>query len=217
MLLFGFSLLLAGVFFALNEYRISRNSQPVTAEVTAVLQSKNTDGSISYRPEISYQYAGLEQRYLPDFGSLQRRYEIGDAVELSVSPEGARIPSAYSYTIAIGIAIISGVLFFVLGLRWFLSSYRHYNDTARLKRIGVRTQATFLQQQETRTMVDGHPGVILVLQDTSSSKTFKTKPIHSEFSIKWLEEHSFDVYVDPVDTNKYFIDLEKHFGHPVGQ
>ena len=118
-------------------------------------------------------------------------------------------------SLGIIIGLISGLIFLIIGLIWFFRYRTNHSGNARLKRHGKKTHARFLHQQETDHEIDGHIGIILYLQGEGSNRIFQTQPIFSEFSIKWLEEHVFDVYISTTNSDEYYIDMEKHFGEPL--
>ena len=212
MLVFGAIILGISGYFSLTEYQIITKGETVGGTVSGVITVNGEDGE-TYKPEIRYTYAGQGQVYTPNYSSRSNKYVAGDPINLLVSEKGVRIKGFNAGLLGIMIGLIVGAFFFVFGLVWFRRHRKHFDEVARLKRFGNRVQARFVKQETTNISINDQHGVILSFQGEGSNRIFKTSPIHSQFSIKWLEEHSFDVYVDPSDHTKYFVDLEKHFGH----
>ena len=213
MMAFGFVVLVVSGYFSVKEYQILSTAVDVQGVVTNIITVGSSE-DITYKPEIAYQHNNLNQIYTPNYSNSRNNYIIGDSVTLSVSEKGTRIKGINQGLIALGISVIIGLFFFVIGFKWLRRHKRDFDEVARLKRYGTRVQARFIKQENSNLIINDQPGVILFFQEEDSNRIFHTKPIYSEFSIKWLEEHSFDVYVDPRKSLKYFIDLEKHFGHP---
>jgi hypothetical protein len=212
MIIFGCVVLIVSGYFSFKEYQVLSTAIDIQGTVTKII-TLNSGEDITYKPEISYQYNNMNQVYTPNYSSTRNNYVVGDPVVLSVSEKGTRIKGLNQGIIALALSLLTGLIFFIIGLKWLRRDKRDFDDIARLKRYGTRVQARFIKQESSVT-IGNQPGVILFLQEEDSNRVFNTKPIHSEFSIKWLEEHSFDVYVDPRNSLKYFVDIEKHFGHP---
>jgi len=212
MVFFGFLLLIISGYFSFKEYQIRTTAVDVQGTVTRIITPGSGEDT-TYKPEITYTYNDINQVYVPNHSSTRNNYMVDDSIVLVVSEHGTRIKKINQEMIALVLSILVGLIFFIFGLKWLRHSKRDFDDVARLKRYGTRVQARFIKQEASKNIND-QPGVILFFQEEDSHRIFKTKPIHSEFSIKWLEEHSFDVYVDSKNSFKYFIDIEKHFGHP---
>lgn len=210
---FGFLIFALGAYFGFQQYEIITNGEEVAGKVSRII-SKNSNDGTTYTPEISYRHQGERKTYTPSYSSSINNYVVGDPVTLLVSDSGVTFKGFNGNLAGVLLAIGIGLATVIFGIIWFFKSRRHFDEVARLKQYGNRVQARFVKQESLGHSVDGHSGVILSFQGEGSNRIFKTPPIFSEFSIKWLEEHSFDVYVDPRDHSKYFVDLEKHFGHP---
>ena len=120
----------------------------------------------------------------------------------------------YSNWLLYGIFVFFGLLIFIIGIRWFMHSVHKHTKISHLKKYGQRVQAYFLRQESSEIRINNQEGVILYFQEKDGTRVFKTHPIFSTSSIKWLEEHVFDIYVGARDKEDYYIDLEKHFGEP---
>lgn len=213
MIIFGFIVLVISIYFGIKEYQILNSGTSVDGTITNIITITSNDGP-TYKPEISYQYNNQNEIYTPSYSSSLNNYVVGDPVELIVSPYGTRIKGFNPGLIALVISIVTGFIFFIIGFLWFKKHRKHFDEIARLKRYGNRVQARFIKKEHSNVSINNQHGVILFFQEEDSNRVFNTKPIYSEFSIKWLEEHPFDVYVDPRNSSKYFVDMEKHFGHP---
>lgn len=117
--------------------------------------------------------------------------------------------------VGIILGFVAGLLFLVFGFIWFFRHRKSGDTITQLKRHGKKIHARYLKQEETNHSAHGHTGRIIFLQGEGSNRVFQTKPIFSEFSIKWLEEHVFDIYIDTDNFDNYYIDIEKHFGEPI--
>lgn len=213
MIIFGLIVLGVSLYFGIKEYQILNTGTNVSGTVTRIITLNNDDGP-TYKPEISYRHNNQDKIYIPNYSSSSNNKIVDDSVELIVSPKGTRIKGINAGNIALIISFFVGLVFSLVGLFWLKKHQKHFDEVARLKRHGTRVQARFVKQENSRLTINNTQGIILFFQEEDSNRVFNTKPIYSEFSIKWLEEHPFDVYVDPRNSSKYFIDIEKHFGHP---
>lgn len=214
MIVFGFIILAVSGYFGFREYQIITTGEEVNAVVSKIIEVKGDDG-VTYKPEFTYRLNNANQIYTPSFSSSSNRYVVGDPQILLVSDKGISIKGIHAGIIAMGIGILVGLIFFIIGITWSYRHQKHFDEVARIKRVGIRVQARFIKKDSTSYTVNGQTGNTFFFQEEGGEqRIFQTKPIFSEFSIKWLEEHSFDVYVDPRNSTKYFIDIEKHFGHP---
>jgi len=211
---FGLAILITSGFFAYKQYELITTGEKITGRVLRIIEIQGDDGS-TYKPEISYAYKGKELIYTPNFSSSSISKRAGDPVKLFVSDKGVTPAGINAGWIALGIGAALGFLAFVIGLVWFFRHRRRYDERTRLKRYGRRIQGRFARKDTTDYQINDQPGNILYVEETGGEKRmFKTKPIFSEFSIAWLEEHVFDIYIDTKNPEKYYIDIEKHFGHP---
>lgn len=211
--IFGFLIFALGAYFGYQQYQIITTGEEVSGTVSRII-SKNSNDGTTFAPEISYRYDNQNRKYIPSYSSSINNYVVGDPVTLLVSDKGVTFKGFNGNLVGVLLALVIGLAAFVFGVVWFFKSRKHFDEVARIKRYGNRVQARFIKKEPIGHNVGDNSGVILSFQGEGSNRVFKSKPIFSEFSIKWLEEHSFDVYVDPRDHSKYFIDLEKHFGHP---
>jgi len=113
------------------------------------------------------------------------------------------------------LGLVFGILFLIIGIIWMIRHRRNFDGLVALKRHGKKVHARFLRKEMTGYEVYGHLGTILFLQEDGGDTIFQTQPIFSEFSIKDIEEHVFDVYINDINRNDYYVDIEKHFGSTV--
>ena len=117
-------------------------------------------------------------------------------------------------SLGIVLGLVFGLVFLIFGVLWFTKHRPQYHQDVELKRYGKKIQARFMRSENMNHTIDGHDGVTFFLKEEQGERVFQTKPVFSEYSIKWLEEHLFDVYIDSNNGDNYYIDLEKHFGEP---
>lgn len=213
MVVFGVIILLISGYFGFREYKIITSGEEVPATISRIIESQGDDG-IMYQPEFTYMVDGVNKTHRFNVKSSSTKYVVGDPETLIISKHGITKTGIHGSIIAMGIGVIAGLLFIILGMIWIIRHRRNFDEIARLKRFGRRVQARFTRKETTNIAIDNQYGTILYFQGEDSNRMYSTKPIYSDFSIKWLEEHSFDVYIDPRDHSKYYVDIEKHFGHP---
>lgn len=213
MVFFGLVILSISSFFGFREFRIITTGEEVNAVVSRIRENRGENGP-TFTPEFTYRYNDQDGLFVSRFSTSSNNYVIGDPALLLVSNAGVSIKSLYGEIIGVGIGMLAGLLFSIIGIIWIYKDRKHFDEIARLKKIGKRVQARFLRQESSQITINHQEGVILFFQEEDSNRVFHTRPIYSEFSIKWLEEHVFDVYVDSKNSTKYFVDIEKHFGHP---
>ncbi len=200
---------------AYNQYRIITEGDKVSAVVTDIIPVQTDDGT-SYKPEFTYTYEGSEKTYLPSYtASRSLLPKIGSEQKLSISDRGVAVAS-------IGIGLLGPLIGFGIGLLVLLLSVgslikgvKRQTKIAQLKRYGRKIHVRFARQETTNIKVNNQHGTILFFQEEGTGRIYQTHPIYSTYSIKWLEEHLFDVYIDTTDSNNYYVDMEKHFGEPV--
>ncbi|MCI5051241.1 MAG: DUF3592 domain-containing protein [Candidatus Pacebacteria bacterium] len=209
----GFIIFVISLYFGFREYRIITTGEEITGRVSQIITINSDDGT-TYKPEIRYQFNNQSQLYTPSYSSSYNAYQVGEEVTLLVSNNGVTIKGFNGNLVGIAVGFVIGLVMWILGLHWFIKHRKNFDEAARLKRYGRRVQARFIKRESSNMKINNQQGAILYFQEEGGDAIFHTKPIYSEFSIKWLEEHPFDVYVDTRDSSKYFVDLEKHFGHP---
>lgn len=213
MVVIGLVILAISLYFGFRSYQILKEGELVSGTVTDIVRIDGNDGT-TYKPEILYKWKGREQFYIPSFSSKSISKKVGDIVWLRVGDKGVVMDGFNGEWISIILGLVFGIIFFVVGLVWFLRHKRNYDMMARLKRYGRRVHARFIKRESTPYQINNQSGNILYLQEENGDRIFQTKPIFSDFSIKWLEEHLFDVYVDTSNPDEYYVDIEKHFGEP---
>lgn len=205
----GIILVLVTSFFIYTQIYTVIQGQKVDGRV---VDFKISDSSDRTSPVIEYQFNSAQQTITPTY--LFNTYRVDDTVPLYVIPNNITI-----------LALNNGFLLSLLGLWiiglwlliWGIRSIRKHTriqekDIIKLKRFGVRVHARYLRQESSPHIIGESPGVILILQEEDGERVFSTKAIFSEYSVKWLEEHVFDVYVNPNNDLDYYVDLEKHYG-----
>lgn len=212
MFIFGLVLTIFSLIFIFFEYKIISYGEKVTARVVGITSSSNSNKSSAV---LEYTYDNSLITKDPSY--LFNTYRVGDELSLFVYRGNISIPALNNgYWIALLISLICGVLLLSRGLRWIL---RHRQVLAHkivyLKRHGKKVHARYLRTEESAQTKNGHQGKILVLQQEGGEHTFLSNPIFSEYSVRWLHEHIFDVYVHPKKPNIYYIDLEKHYGQDI--
>ena len=216
MLIIGLVIAVVSGYFALKQYTLVQNGTLVQGEITRVISIQGDDGT-TYKPEVTFLWKGQERIYRPSYSSSINNRVIGDKSDLRVSDNGVTFDGFHAGLIPLAMGLGFGLLFFIIGLVWFMRHIKRYDTATRLKRYGRRVHARFIRKDTTSYKINNQSGVILYLQEDGSDRIFQTHPIFSEFSIKWLEEHLFDVYVDTANPNEYYIDIEKHFGEPTSR
>lgn len=214
MVIFGIIIVSIAAFFGFREYQIITNGEKVSATVSRVIESSGDNGAM-YQPEFTYVLNGVVQTHRFNVRSSSTKYVVGDPEILIISERGITKTGIHNGIIAMAVAAIFGLLFIIIGVIWIVRRRKHFDEIARLKQTGRRVQARFIRKEKTNTAINDQYGTILYFQGEGSNRKYNTKPIYSEFSIQWLEEHVFDVYIDRYDHSKYYVDIEKHFGHPV--
>lgn len=212
LIFFGLILLAGGVFFGLREYTIITSGQAVPATVIHLLESENSDGKKFWRPEFQYEISGTYFTYRPGYRLSHPRYRVGDTTTLYVSEQGVSMKEINPGFVGIGIAILSGFSFSLIGILWMFRQRKRYDSTVRLKRYGKKIAARFLYEEPTLYTLDDETGYILYFKEEKGERVFESKPVFSDLTIRKLEEHIFDVYVDQKNPQKYYVDIEKHFG-----
>ncbi|MCA9352792.1 DUF3592 domain-containing protein [Patescibacteria group bacterium] len=214
-------LILAGVFFfvipslfVFQQLNIMTHGEKVFGTVTDIV-SKTTDNETLYKPQITYTYQGQERTYTPHYNTSHFLVpRIGSEQVLYVHARGVtQGPLNVGFLVPLGGCLI-GLVLILFGVRSWMHDVNRYHTYARLKRYGRRVSARFVRKDVTNYRINNQLGNILYVQEERGERVFQTHPIFSEFSIKWLEDHTFDVYVNPNNPDDYYIDIEKHFGEP---
>ena len=216
--MFLFGLLIAGIsaYFGIKQIHLINTGELVQGEVTRIISVASDDGA-AYKPEVSYQWNNNQHLYIPSYSSSINTRRVGDRVALRVSTEGVTFDGFHGGWIGIIIGLGLGLGFCIVGLLWLLRHIHRYDRATRLKRYGRRVSARFIRRDTTHYKINDQAGSILYLQEEKGQRVFQTHPIFSDFSIKWLEEHIFDVYIDTANADEYYVDIEKHFGEPKSQ
>ena len=213
MMVIGLIVIVISAYFALRQYNLMKNGELISGQVTQIISIQSDDGT-TYKPEVSYDWQGKKLIYVPSYSSSVNNRRVGDTVSLRVSDRGVTLDGFHTGWLGMIIGFGLGTIFFVIGLLWFLRHIHRYDRAAKLKRYGRRVHARFVKKDTTSYTINNQAGNILYLQEENGQRIFQTHPIFSEFSVKWLEEHIFDVYIDTANPDEYYVDIEKHFGVP---
>lgn len=201
------------LYFGYGQYELNRTGERVDGTVMRII-SINSDDGTTYKPEISYSWKNQNQIYTPSYGSSANSRRVGDIVPLRVSERGVTIDGIHGGIIGLAVGLLLGLITTILGVIWFFKHRKDFDNAARLKRYGRKVHARFMRKDATGYKVNNRSGFVLFLQEEDGERVFQTNPIFSEFSVKWLEEHLFDIYLDTRDDTNYYVDMEKHFGEP---
>lgn len=198
-----------------NQYQIVSTGQEVVAVVSDIITVQTDDGT-SYKPEFTYTYNGVQQTYLPNYtASRSLLPNVGDEKKLSVSDRGVVVRSIGIGLLGPLIGLLIGLLVLVISILSMIKGIKRSGNIATLKRFGRKINVRFVRKDTTSYRVNNQHGSILFFQEEGNDRVYQTHPIFSEFSVKWLEEHIFDVYIDTANPDNYYVDMEKHFGEPV--
>jgi hypothetical protein len=214
MAIIGFVIFAGAGYFGYQHYEIISKGTLVEGTVSRTITISSEDGD-KYTPEISYIENNVQKIYTPSYSPSTNSYVVGDPVNLKMYNDKVVIDGFNREIIGIIVGFVLGLLFFIIGLIWFSHHRKRFDEVALLKRYGRKVHARFVRSDFTSYVTDDQRGIILYLQQEEGERVFQTHPIFSEFSIKWLEEHIFDVYIDAKNNDNYYIDIEKHFGHPI--
>lgn len=213
MIIIGFIITVLSAYFAYRQYELITQGSLVKGTVINIIADPSAGNEV-YKPEIIYRDNDVEKKHIPLFGVSSRTYVVGDPVDLRVKGEQVTIDGFHAGVLGLLVGLVLGLVFLIIGIVWFSRHRTRHDKYSRLKLHGRRVHARYVRQEITNYEMNDQKGVILYLQQEDGERIFQTQPIFSEFSIQWLEEHIFDVYVDTRDPNNYYIDIEKHFGHP---
>lgn len=213
MIIVGLVITAASGYFSFKQFNIIQQGDLVDGKVTQIIETQGDDGPM-YKPELSYLWKGQEQTYRPSYSSSSNNYRVGQTKALRVSDQGVTFDGYHQGLIPLAMGLVFGIIFLTVGIVWFKRHIHRYDTAIRLKRYGRRVHARFFRKDTTRYTINNQSGTIIYLQEEGGERMFQTHPIFSEFSIKWLEEHIFDVYVDTANPDEYYVDMEKHFGQP---
>jgi len=208
-LILGIILCLVSVYFIYHEYDTLKNGEKTQGTVmyyephqtssreTMVLSYPTTKGVVTLRT--SYLFS---------------LYQVSDKIPVYHKGIKTSIPVVFNgFWISLALVFLLSVFLILWGRKWTLRRSRIIRtNITQLKRHGRRVHAKYLYKEELPQIIDGHPGIVLILKEEKGETLFRTQPIFSEFSIRWLEDHVFDVYLSQKNKQDYYIDLEKHYG-----
>lgn len=212
MLVLGFIISSISLYYSYRYYDIITNGAKHQATVTEIIREGSEQG-YKYGIEVEYTIDGVTRTYVPSYRIGHQTHKEGDTLTLYQSNRGLVLIEFYAL-LGVALGVLFGLIFFIGGLMWMLKHIRRYDTVERLKRNGKKVTARYIRGEETSYEINNLPGMVLYFKQENGEQIFRTHPIFSVFSIKWLEEHIFDVYVDPKNPHEYYVDLEKHFGEP---
>lgn len=197
-----------------QKYQVLTQGELVSAEVIDIEISKGDSGTM-YSPRFRYEINGEEREYVNSFKSNFNTYSIGDEVPLRVLDKKVAIAKLTPDYLFIGGFLFLGIVMTSIGLTQSVRHARRYHRGIRLKRTGKKIEARYIRSDYTDYTLNDQKGTILYFKADNDDQIFTTPPIFSDFSPEWLQSHVFDVYVNPHDSEDYYIDIEKYFGEPV--
>lgn len=212
MVVLGFIISSISFYYVYRYYDVIAHGVKREATVTEIIK-ESTDDGYKYGIVVSYTEDEVVRTYEPSYRVSHQTHDEGDIITMYQSNKGLVLIEFYAL-LGVGLGVIFGLLFLVGGLVWMIKHIQRYDRNVRLKRYGKKVTARYIRSEETSYEINNRAGTILYFKQEGGEKIFRTPPIFSNFSIVWLEEHIFDVYVNPQNPEEYYVDLEKHFGEP---
>lgn len=209
----GFVLLAISIYFGGGEYLVIQKGENLEGTVVRVEETLKPNNKKNYRFHIWYPLPEPDKIFVTP--SYQKpSFALDQNIPLSFYKGEISLHNK-NFIFPVLLGVFFGLLFFIWGLWSFLKNLKPYSDEEYLKLFGKRTLARFVEAEIIHNILGDQDGYMLHLEDLESKRIFSSRPILDTRSIQSLEQAFFDVYYNPKNPMKYYIDLEKYFGKPV--
>lgn len=223
----GIAALTGGLSWGVKRLQLMQSGVTTTATVVDLEKSvsKDSDGhsSVSYYPIVKFiADDGKEYQAKGSTGGSHSEYSIGQQVEIIYSPENpyeAQLTDFVQFWLGPVVLTIAGIVMATLGIGSFfivggaMRANLRENDLAStlLKRQGIKISATIREIESVKKWFKTQ-GYVLICESTETAdanKVFRSTPL--VVYPKNFIGKPVDIYLDPYDGKKYFIDLEPLF------
>lgn len=207
-LFFGIGSLIAFVITTYYNVDYLSTAQETQAKVIDLDRGRDSKGHVIYYPVFEYTSPNgeLNTFYSEDSSNS---YQIGEQSTLLIGKDGSIRETGFIFWIAPFITGILGLVFTGVGGGFLYTGYRQKKKKAYLLQFGRKMNAKVVGLEYNRSIsVNGkNPGIVICEADLSGKKeTFRSHNLWKEFPVK--EGDSVDIYIDPRDSKKYWVNVE---------
>lgn len=192
-----------------------RNGITTQGKVTKInsYYSSGRNGGYRYSPVVEFKTKDQQDlQFQSSVGSSYPSYRVGQNVTVIYNPSNLNEVSLNDFMDMWLGAFISGILalaFTGVGFGSIIAALVRNKTIARLKTSGQKFQADFQQITKANFRINGRsPFLILCeLNDGSGVRTLKSDNIWYDPCPYLKQGQKFDVFIDPNNPKKYYIDL----------
>lgn len=203
-LLFGLVLIGIGVIIGVNSANFEKNGIKTRAEIVDIKYDRNNEDT---RTDVYVKYAVDGKEYTSLLGSYSSSWKIGDKFIIlydAENPERITYPkgnlTAQILCFSIGVAVVVFVGGFIL------SGVIGKSKRKRYMRTGLKVETTVVQLDiKNNTHIFGSNPAHLVCRDDDGNDYERNFLFGKDCTVAF--DSKIDVYVDEVNSNKYYIDI----------
>ena len=204
-----------GLFFAVPVVRSTYshiNAHQSGIDTVAVfdhyVSEKNSDNKTTYREVFKYNHQGSEITYSPNFTSNVRAYSKGDSLNAKIYEDKLYIFNMKRLLVTKALPIVLLFVFFIFIIFQIRKTIKYNKNRKKLLKFGQKREILFISREYTGLSQNKNRQSIITFQEKNGSSKYIEKTFLG-FSQHYLEENTFNVYIDNSDFSNYFIELTK--------
>lgn len=206
-LFFGLGSLVACVITTYYNVSFLSSAKDTNATVVQLDRGRDSEGHVVFYPVFEYvAQEGDTLRYYSEHYSDS--FKVGDSTQLLVGEDGSIRESGFVFWIAPFITGIIGLVFGGVGGGFWYTQYLQQKKKEHLLQFGRKINAVVLQLDYNRSIqMNGRsPQVVICEAEISGQKKIlRSHNIWEELQLRTGDV--VDVYIDPRDQNKYWINV----------
>lgn len=212
-LLAGVLTLILGVVVLYKGKSVAANAVEVEATITDIQTYRGTDGEKDHSVVIEYEFEG--QNYSVEINAYNSSMYEGKTLPILINPKAPRkVYMEEDFMVLSMIPILIGTIFSLIGGIALIVMHCGKKKQERLRQNGKRIQATVEEITFNYNVhVNGRcPYIIICLykdESTGISYRFKSPNIWTNPNLVFQPGSYIDVWVDPNDYSKHFVDAQE--------
>ncbi len=213
----GILCIIAAIIMGINSIKIKTAYVKTDATIIGFEEGKNSDGETTCYAVIRYRANGSVYESVTN--ESKSSWKEGDHITVYYNPDSPfEFSTEFGTTFGTAMMALFGVVFAAVGLVPSIISAKRNGKNHRLKENGTKIEAKVIgfDYNENYSVNGRHPFIIETeyLSETGERHRFKSGNVWDPLGEEILG-HTIDVYFEPDNMDKYFVDVDSLFSDGV--